>query len=299
MNAYERLKAYKKQKTANQQEGQEAYKPFSSMSLEELLGENYKKQDDKKEPEPQYIQPTIHVKHLFSLMNVETLRELAIKHNVQTQIKHPSLMRKAELINSLSEHYNKLMGHSLFPIPNKELNIEWSKIPAQWKPMKPKKESNIKVKKPEYELAMERRAEKASKYTTDKALKKAIMAREKSQKKAKEQRIAKKNKTKEDKQKLLIEKQEKQQPINENDIPENKFINELNNLLARTVFCTNQEPNYRWKTEFNNIIQTFNSDKIRYERIKNLMIVRDKTKADSIINKISTLLNDNKEKFNH
>lgn len=87
-----------------------------------------------------YIQPTIDIKQLFALMPVKTLREIATKHNVQTSIKAPSQMLKAELVKSLASHYVSLVGNSLYPLPSKNLDIPFTDIPDKWKPRKAPKE---------------------------------------------------------------------------------------------------------------------------------------------------------------
>jgi hypothetical protein len=179
-----------------------------------------------KQEEQKYTQPTVDIKQFFSLMPVKTLREIAMKHNILTGIKAPSQMLKAELVQSLSNHYVSLTGNSLYPLPAKKLEVPFSDIPEQWKPKKAPKEltekekalkewakQHIRVKKTPYEIAKERREDRKLSYGTEKKLKEAIIRRERRQEKAKETRQKKKEEEMKSIKKAIVkEKKDEEKP---------------------------------------------------------------------------------------
>ena len=153
------------------------------------------------------------IKELFSLLTVKQLRELAYKHNVEVIIKSPSTMLKAELVQSLTDHYSDLVGTDLIPIPQKPLKMNKEDIPTKFINIikAPKKEQILKYQKllenmreqfkeqgidfykPElYKLKQEQAEAKASKYRTKEKLDEAIEKRKIRAEKAKQARIAKK-----------------------------------------------------------------------------------------------------------
>ena len=155
------------------------------------------------------------IKELFSLLSVKQLRDLAFKHNVATMIKSPSTMLKAELVQSLTDHYSSLMGTDLIPIQLKPLKMNRDDIPPQFQVKKPIseirkeqkekdmellkfmreqfKERGIDLTKPqEYKLLQERKEARAAKYRTKEKLEDAIKRRQATAEKAKQARLAKK-----------------------------------------------------------------------------------------------------------
>ena len=166
------------------------------------------------------------IKELFSLLTVKQLRELAYKHNVEVIIKSPSTMLKAELVQSLTDHYANLVGTDLIPIPQKPLKMNRNDIPPQFQEKKPIaesrkeqkqkdmellknmreqfKERGIDLYKPqEYKLKQEQSEAKAAKYRTKDKLIDAIKRREARAEKAKQARIAKKGQDKKEEKKEL------------------------------------------------------------------------------------------------
>jgi hypothetical protein len=246
-----------------------------------------------------YTQPTIDIKQLFSLMPVKTLREIATKHNVQTSIKAPSQMLKAELVKSLSNHYVSLVGNSLYPLPSKNLDIPYTDIPEKWKPKKAPKELTekekalkewvkgiVRVKKTPYELAKERREERALMYATEKKTKEAITRREKRQEKAKEARQKKKE---EEKKSNITKKVVKPEKEEEEDHP---FIEKLNKFYDRVKYLKNIEPDERGKDYYSATSNKFDDISFDYNKIKNSLTKNNKDKANKIFDKISSILDD-------
>lgn len=171
----------------------------------------------------------IDIKKLLSLLKVDQLRDLAYRHNVQTQIKAPSQMLKAELIKSLSDHYLFLSGTNFIPVRAKDLSIPREQIPEKYRPEDKTKykflpayieqlknegftDEQIKEKQRKHNEAFStiqnpskidtntsksREIEKrGQKYTTDKNLAEAIKKRETRQAKQKESREKLKKETK-------------------------------------------------------------------------------------------------------
>lgn len=171
---------------------------------------------------------TVDIKKLFSLINVDKLRELAYRHNIETGIKAPSQMLKAELVNSISKHYKDLTGTNLIPVESKPLSIPFSDIPEKFKPKKPKKETNqpkmVSVRAAPYDVSREKRQTKAMEYATEQKLKEAITRREKRQTKAKETR-----------QKKKAEPKTVKKEVKEAEKMESKsvFVNQLQDLMDR------------------------------------------------------------------
>lgn len=166
------------------------------------------------------------IKELFSLLTVQQLRDLAYKHNVAVQIKSPSTMLKAELVQSLTDHYSNLMGTDLIPIPQKPLKMNRTDIPPKFQEKQPiaesRKEQKLKdmellknmreqfkergldlTKPQQYKLKQEQAEAKAAKYRTKEKLADAIKRREASAEKAKQARIAKKAQDKKEDKKEL------------------------------------------------------------------------------------------------
>jgi len=155
------------------------------------------------------------IKELFSLLSVKQLRDLAYKHNITTMIKSPSTMLKAELVQSLTDHYSSLMGTDLIPIQLKPLKMNKDDIPPKFQEKKPLtekrkeqkekdkellknmmqqfKQRGLDLNKPqEYKLLQERREARAAKYRTKEKLDDAIKRRKERAEKAKLARLAKK-----------------------------------------------------------------------------------------------------------
>jgi hypothetical protein len=164
------------------------------------------------------------IKELFSLLTVKQLRELAYKHNVEVIIKSPSTMLKAELVQSLTDHYSDLVGTDLIPIPQKPLKMNKEDIPTKFINIikAPKKEQKLKDQKllenmreqfkeqgidfykPElYKLKQQQKETQASKYRTKEKLDEAIEKRKIRAEKAKQARIAKKGQDKKEEKKEL------------------------------------------------------------------------------------------------
>jgi hypothetical protein len=174
------------------------------------------------------------VKKIFALLPIKTLRELATKHNVLTGIKAPSQMLKAELVNSLTDHYKSLTGTNLMPMPAKFLSIPVTDLPRKYKPTKQIENEtplekwareNIKVMPRKKDVEAENRAKK---YQTDKKLQESIKKRQANQAKQKEYRekIKKIGKT-ENKEPKKVKKDEEDDEI----FSSNKYVIELQEIL--------------------------------------------------------------------
>lgn len=153
----------------------------------------------------------IDIKKFFSLLHIDILRQIAYKHNEIVSIKHPSMMRKAELINELTRFYSNLHGTELVPYAPKGLDMNVNDIPMEYRPkreiqgddMKKWAQNFIKVGKNKKQISEEKRA---SKYLDATALEKAIKQRNQALERA---RLLRKLKTQEAKSKSQIKLEEK------------------------------------------------------------------------------------------
>jgi len=129
----------------------------------------------------------INIKELFSLINVDQLKQLAMKHNVLTGIKAPSQMLKAELVNALSQHYKNLIGTDIIPVAAKPLKIDRKEIPRKFLyPEKPvEKKRLVTVAKAPWQVRREEREARSLLYGTKEKLK---IAEEKSLKRKQKQK---------------------------------------------------------------------------------------------------------------
>jgi hypothetical protein len=225
---------------------------------------------------------TVDIKKLFSLIPVNKLRELAYRHNVETGIKAPSQMLKAELVNSISKHYQSLTGTNLIPIEPKPLSIPFSDIPEKFKPKKPKKETNqakmVSVRAAPYDVSREKRQIKAMEYGTEQKLKEAIKRREKRQTKAKETREKKKTEVKPaiKEVKKEVEKMESK----------SVFVNQLQDLVDRTEKLKSMKKGKEGMKLYNNSL-------FELETIQRNMRGKDITAKDlKVIEKLEKEIND-------
>jgi hypothetical protein len=242
----------------------------------------------------------INIKHFFSIMPVKTLKELAMRHNVQTGIKAPSQMLKAELVKSLSDHYINLTGTELLPIQSKKLNIPYTDVPATYRPKNPKKQiadddplkelkewarGFIRVKKAPYEIARENREARALQYATERKLKEAIKKRETRQAKEKQKRLN----TKEDKSKANKQKTQQIQP----EKPDHPFLTTLSNFYNRVKFAIDKEPNKDGIKYFDDTINKYTDEIVpEFNKIKNKLSQNEKEKANKLFDKIDKILDD-------
>lgn len=254
------------------------------------------------------------IKKLFAQMPVATLKQLAMSHNVNTGIKAPSQMLKAELIKSLSDHYQSLNDTTLLPSTNyKGLNIPWADIPDIFKPknvIKPKKITEtekdieemqkidnlkqwakdfIKIKKSPADLARERRQKLNEKFITDKQIEFAIKRREtkqaKAQAKAQEKRKAKTDSKTESK--TINKEKTKTESKNESKNETNPIIDKLTSLLNRFIYLNNKEEADRDSKEYYNITLERYADILKlYNKIRNTLNEKDKEVINDLFNKI-------------
>ena len=257
----------------------------------------------------------INIKDLFSLLPVNTLKQLAQKHNVQTGIKAPSTMLKAELVQSLSDHYTNLTGTDLVPVQPKPLKINKLDIPPQFQEKKPLTESKKQQKqkdlellknmreqfkergldlyKPQqYKLQQEKREARSAQYKTKEKLEDSIKRRQARQEKAKEAR----QKKKEGKE---PEKKEKVEKIKKDDIEDlsemgQDIYNAYNDLLEKAKKLKKMDADKKGKEYYANLVRLIGKVNERTNianRARSLTDI-DKKVIDNISDKIQTITDD-------
>lgn len=256
------------------------------------------------------------IKKLFSQMSVNTLKQLAISHNIQTSIKAPSQMLKAELIKSLSDHYFELKGTTLLPVKNEiGLTIPWNDLPAMFKPKNPNKpkkiteteedveefnrlkkledwaKQHVKIKQAPYDISKEKRKESAyNKYTSDKEIAEAIKRREIRQLKAKETR---KLKTSNKKPTEAIINPKISKAIEEDEEIQNPLIDKLTALLNRFTYLNNKEKIQKDDIEYyNNTLDRYDEIMKLYNKTKKTLSKADMTTINKLFEKIDNISND-------
>jgi len=257
------------------------------------------------------------IKNLFSLMPVAVLKQLAMNHNILTNIKAPSQLLKAELVKSLSDKYVELKGTTLLPVKNDiGLEIPWVDIPTLFKPktpIKPKKviesdrdiqeyerlkaleewaKQHIKVKKSKYDIAREKRILVNNKYTTDNEYKIAVEKRQARKLKAINKKL---QKTSNKPSELPIEKIEKEQE------PEHPIIEKLNGILNRFTYLNKKDDIDNDLIDYyNNTLDKYSGIIGYYNKIKNSLTKNDKKTVDTLFSKIDKISenDDFNDKFN-
>jgi hypothetical protein len=236
------------------------------------------------------------VKKIFALLPIKTLRDLAQKHNVMNDIKAPSSMLKAELVNSLSEYYKSLTGTNFMPIQSKPLSISINDLPMKYKPKKIiANETPLQKWAREFIRVMPRKQEiqaenRAKKYETDKKLKEAIKKREQNQAKQKAYREKLKN---EDKTTKQSKKVKKTQEDNENDeiISNNKYVIELQEILKNYKKLKKMPENKAGKDLYNFTYNRYRTIEDAIKKDKNINTVDSKI-IDKLDKEIYTLSED-------
>ena len=176
------------------------------------------------------------LKNLFAQLPVARLRELAKQHNLNTKIKSPSTMLKAEQVHALSSHFETLIGDQLMPKAGSPIKLKPTEIPREYQKLKEKEYRQdmpqdlqewarqfVKVKPAPYDVAREKRKERSEAYTTNKKLEDAIKRREARTAKAKAKRIEKKGQP-------VVPKEEKEET---EQTPGGEVVKKLNSYLKQ------------------------------------------------------------------